>query len=992
MSSIPLKYSTIQPKGRLSYGHYMAAGNITSSVVKTTYYGNDSTTSIAEDNGGEGKDKNKNFYMFLSKESEVFDAQKLAISAQTDTIQVIGYKENNRVPTYVMALDQVEIVYDNTTGAASLTPPANSGITGIPANGMAITVSNNGTTATTITVIVDSTIQGEGGEITIPCNVYLSEESEMGPEVEKWYPRQSDCERLDFIYSYTIERGSPSSSYVLELTNDSAGINCDLNGNVLTGATRPTCKATLYFGLDPVSGATFGLTTPQEAAASGVSINTSTGVLTFGNNFNFVGTTLEISVSASYLGHTLTKIMSVSKNYPGLDGTGATTRWIVPSVTTIKVDPNTGTIVPTGVTATVMKQVNDQEPEIDNSTPIYYGWDTETPLNVYSGPIMVVAAYDYLALGLKNSGGTFYELETIPILEEGLNGPAGTSGQSVYRLDLSNENASINCDIDGNLLPGAVRPQCKATLYYGSSVVSGAVYSLGANYGTAITINSSTGEITVGNAFTWTGTSIGIEIKATVNNILRGTATFSLSKNYPGDDGSPAVAYWLSPSANAIQVDSGGTTSPSQIKCEAYKQVGEQTPVKLSSGTTPYIYWGYNTNDPSTRYSGQTITVDNTKKYICFQLWHNSVQYDIEIIPILHDGKNGEGLPGRQGAAIRGPVEWLSTSARRWCSGNGNASGSSLEEDYKWLDIVFRMSGNTKVYYVCNTSYTQAANTSWNAVSQYWTQTNDQFEFVASKVILAENAYIDFLTSNGMYLRDANGNIVGGAQASTTGNTSGSSIIFWAGGDIENESVNFTVDYNGNIFANSGVFRGYIQMPFTNIEQLEHTTGATVVVNDVYYADTRAYLISYPSLRDNKKELILPEPNSGLNGFTYEIIIHPVLSRMDRPASLLMSASGGTDIYCYAFAELKVGEQFNLVAGKFTITCIPSNDYSHPYRWAIISCSGNLEVVYNNYSTYISTLLAESQEPYGMINKILTYSGSTQPSTVNSDNTMYVKK
>ena len=102
--------------------------------------------------------------------------------------------------------------------------------------------------------------------------------------------------------------------------------------------------------------------------------------------------------------------MTVSKNYPGADGTGATTRWIVPSVSAIKVDPNTGTITPATVSASVMKQTGEDEPVEDSTTTIWYGWETDKPNNIYSSPIPVVAAHSYLALGLKNGEGDFYEI------------------------------------------------------------------------------------------------------------------------------------------------------------------------------------------------------------------------------------------------------------------------------------------------------------------------------------------------------------------------------------------------------------------------------------------------------------------------------------------------------------------------------------------------------------------------------------------------------
>ena len=957
------KSSTIQPGGRLSYGHYMAAGNVTSSVVKTAYYGNDTTTSIGGDTGGGNQDEDTTgFYMFLSKESCEFDAQKLAISAQTDTIQVIGYKENQRVPTYVMALDQCVVVADDTTGeSAGLTTPANYGITGIPNTGLTVSVSNNGTTATTITVTVDSTIQGEGGSLYFPCNVILSTGSEMGDDPVLWYNRQSKCERIDFEYSYTIERGSPSSSYSLQLTNDSAGINSDIDGNVLSGATRPQCTAELYFGTQKItSGVSFDITTPQAAAVSGLGINHTSGALLYdgaaavGELFGFEGTALDITFIATYSGFTFTKIMTITKQYPGVDGTGATTRWIVPSVSVIKVDPNlNNNPTPSSVTAKVMKQVNDQQPEEDNSTTMYWGWDTQTPGTAYTGAItVVVAGHDNLVLGLKNSGGTFYELETIPLLEEGTNGTNGTSGSSVYRLDLSNENASINCDSSGTLLPGAVRPQCTATLYYGQDEVSDAYYYFYENYGNGISIDHTGGTITVSNSFTWTGTSIGIVVMARTggsNGTPRGSATFTLSKNYPGANGEPAVSYWLSPSASAIRVDASGNTSPSTITCEAFKQVGDNTPEKLSYNGSPTIYWGYNTYDPPTRYTGQTITVDSGQTYICFQLYDyigEAITYDLETIPILHDGKDGEDGQGRNGAAILGPTEWTSAMERRWHSGNDTAIGTPTEEDRMFLDIIVRVVNGEKVYYYCNTSYTQRSNTSWSSVSQYWTEADEQFDFVAAKLILASGASIDFLTGNEIYLRDGSGNITAGAAG-------GNGISFWAGSSTPGNAP-FQVDYQGNITAKSGTFSGYIQMKYIDMSELQvqHSSNSSYYT---YYLDTRAYVIANGGSIGETKTMILPRPTSSLNGFVYYFLV--IGKRLGtytdtETMSCFVEVSGGTaDILDYVYLPYgnvpfkKVG----MFGGKYQFVCA---DVDGSYKWILTEATGGAQLVNNSTSKY----------------------------------------
>ena len=171
---------------------------------------------------------------------------------------------------------------------------------------------------------------------------------------------------------------------------------------------------------------------------------------------------------------------------------------------------------------------------------------------------------------------------------------------------------------------------------------------------------------------------------------------------------------------------------------------------------------------------------------------------DRETVPVISAGRDGDATQGRQGAAIRGPVEWLSTAARRWCSGNGNAEGVSMEEDYQYIDIIFRIVDGEKDYYVCTTSYTQTANTDWSMVSSFWTQTDEQYEFVASRVLLADNAYIDFMTGNEIHLRGSDGTVTAGAAG-------GNGISFWAGNDQPGDAP-YQVNYDGSLKSTKGTF------------------------------------------------------------------------------------------------------------------------------------------------------------------------------------------
>ncbi len=731
------KESTIQPEGRLSYGIYMAATNITNSVVKTTYNGNDSTTDIAEDNTGGGQEEDTTgFYMFISKESEVYDASVIAAySGITEQIQVVGYKAMNRVPTFVMALDECEVIEDDTTGESSgITTPANYGIEGLPDSGMSITVSNNGTTATTININISTAItanQEWEGELSFPCNIILSEGSDMGDNAVMWYNRRDKCQRIDFKFVWKVDGGSASSSYVLNLTNDSAGINAGSDGHVLTGATKPTCSAHLYFGLEEktrADGVVFSYSTPQAAAATGVSVSAD-GVLSLANNFDFLGTTLEITFIATYQGMTFSKIMSITKSFPGADGTGATTRWITTNRDEIKYNPNTNILDPSAITATIMMQVNDNEPTTDTETTLWWDWDKDSLLSHTgkTGTVITTATgHTYLSIGLKNTQGNYYEMETIPVLTDGLNGA-----------------------------------------------------------------------------------------------------------------------------------------------------------------------------------SGQT------------------------------------GAQGRTGPAIIGPTEWTGADyGRRWHSGNENcAEGDvSLPEDLLYIDLIIRVeSGQTK-YYFCNTSYTEGHADTWSSVSQYWTQSDAEYNFIATKLLLAQNAYINFMTGNEIYLKYTSG----GTDYVSGGLAGGTGITIWSGSD-QPENAKFRVDYEGNLYAQSGVFAGYLQMPYIDMEDL--TTGGTQQ-SKVYYLDNRAYVIARAAGVGQPNKLVLPNPVSGLNGFVYYLIVIGMRGNMQSTtegvACNVSVLNSGSTIVDYVYKPYgdngpRGFSKAGLYGGKYQFVCA---NVGGDYKWLLTEATG----------------------------------------------------
>lgn len=187
--------------------------------------------------------------------------------------------------------------------------------------------------------------------------------------------------------------------------------------------------------------------------------------------------------------------------------------------------------------------------------------------------------------------------------------------------------------------------------------------------------------------------------------------------------------------------------------------------------------------------------------------------------------------------------------------------------------------------------------------------------------------------------------------------------------------------FKGKIEANEGVFAGYLRFPYINMTTLPHT-GTT------YSPGTNAYIVAYPEIYGASKTLKLPTPSASLNGFTYDIIVQPGLSRMDAGSSVIITAQDNSYIYCYAFSELRINTQYELLGGRCTITCVPYDADS--YKWIITQATAGLCV---GSTEYLSTLVGSSTDQSRSLTKIVTYTGSTHPSQYasSSDSTLFIK-
>ena len=1013
----PYKRIDIGYRGRAKYSEGTDGNSVVRSIKNFFGGGGGSTDTRGGDSGENRGTNGTSFFAYLDKGSGSYSDIDLAGTGVTETIHLYGFKNMDRAQTLVGDVSEPSACtqYD----ALTCTNPYS--IIGFPSSGMQIEVIGNGTTGTTIKLYITSSIADEG-ELRIPVSVNVND-NPLDPYHEVWNKFQNWTQNTTLAFTWK-KAGVGSSSYIMDLSNDRAGVNVSATtaqGDILYPASIAsiTCSAFTWFGTDLVTGATYRKEINPSYQARGVDI-TQNGVMVFDSTFNFNGSTLPIDIFATVDGVDVgVKTFTVEKNYPS-DGQAAVTRWIVADHDVVRYNPNTSAITPSVLKAWVMKQVGGDEPFKDTATTVYYGYDTTTPtqtLNFDSDYVVSAKTYYNVSsttFALKNSNNIFYEIEEIPTLWDGLNGATGAQGasgrngtdgvdgQSAWYLTLDNDNASVNANASGVIYTQAIKPVCHAKLFYGSQQLREDA-SFRVDWGNATGISSSVtnGILTIDAnhsnlAFPDDVLSIAVSgYSGSTSTEVKDVKYFNITKSKAGADGADgqkgadAVSYWLSLDYTSVIFNKNTSAfTPSAITAVGYRQVGEEafTPSPDTYIVIKYKKRSTGTWTGTTSANSATVTakkcVDNDT--IRFTLYKGQIQLDQEDVDIICDGMDGkDGAQGRQGAAIRGPYDYYAVSASQqcWCAGESSSTCSDCD---KWIDVVLK----DGTFYVCKKTYTgSCATTAQKGIANttYWTE-GENFDFVATRVLLASAASINFLTNNWLYLKDENGDIVGGAR----GTSVDSGITFWSGSE-DPEDASFRVDYQGNLYANKGTFAGYIQFPFTNLNRLNSaTTTIDGVQYEVYSADTRAYIIAYPLIDDTNRALRLPVPSSGLNGFTYDLIIHPALSRSERSVDLNVFVSGGTDIISYAFSTIKQGDHIILTSGRFQITCIPN--YQGGYRWALISASGNLIFRNSGYDDeYVSTLLATSYDTQGMINNVHTYTGN-KPSSWNDSTTMYVKK
>lgn len=208
-------------------------------------------------------------------------------------------------------------------------------------------------------------------------------------------------------------------------------------------------------------------------------------------------------------------------------------------------------------------------------------------------------------------------------------GEAGVDGESVFRLDLTNEVAGVAADSSGTVT--GTLPSTQMNVYEGGSLSQGWTYSA--------TYSGCTGSIS-GNTLTiksLTSDNATATITATRSSSPTLTSVMTIYKVKAGSNGKDAILYSIIPSVTSITKSMTGSLSTTTVLCNKYKTIGNSKPTITSEKTLKYQRIGVDSAEVN--YSG-AVTVTSATTSIVFVLYDGTTELDRENIPVLSDASD----------------------------------------------------------------------------------------------------------------------------------------------------------------------------------------------------------------------------------------------------------------------------------------------------------------------------------------------------------------
>ncbi|MBR6370127.1 MAG: hypothetical protein IKS24_03495, partial [Bacteroidaceae bacterium] len=303
------------------------------------------------------------------------------------------------------------------------------------------------------------------------------------------------------------------------------------------------------------------------------------------------------------------------------------------------------------------------------------------------------------------------------------------------------------------------------------------------------------------------------------------------------------------------------------------------TPVPTFGGNQPYGWdWIDNNNTGEFKDGNGNLVVPNTTDRIAIDFAITSVAPStcndstnviaIVRVPIqkISDGDTGATGPrGNRGPALCGPQAW-----------NDCATGYAFKqgaEGEAYVDVVLY----NGYYYMCKKSHTKSSTnypgSSADQTNGYW-QLGDSVDLIATKVLLAANAIINFAQTNQILVMKSDGTTVALGLG-------GGSYPLWIGAPAATNAP-FKVDIDGKMKATGAEISGKISaqsltMPFSAIQETDHT----------YALDDPGNIVLPNFAGGSTAILRLPDNNSNFNGRRVIVSWPPMRTAMEAPHAIM---------------------------------------------------------------------------------------------------------
>lgn len=268
----------------------------------------------------------------------------------------------------------------------------------------------------------------------------------------------------------------------------------------------------------------------------------------------------------------------------------------------------------------------------------------------------------------------------------------------------------------------------------------------------------------------------------------------------PGTDGHDAVLWQIESSSDVIHTNSAGSATTA-LRCTLYKTIGSQRTAYTDAEWVVDITRGM-ISGITHEFQGSNFNLSATTLSVISSATVRA--YDASVTPrrlvatrtflAVADGANG-----LQGAVIRQRGEWSAEAEYV----NQSASKQS---DLRYIDIVQVKTQTGIDYFECKPTADGFVNKGHNPASpdwQSWWTKADCYPFIATQLLLAENANIKFGQNNQLLITDTDGEIIGGFTGFTIdeyGNKKQNPIRLWVGATDPNDAP-FHVKHDGTMFA-----------------------------------------------------------------------------------------------------------------------------------------------------------------------------------------------